>query len=527
MADYCVYWFRKAHEHLPACTAADPVAGRAGLVGTQNIRNNQSRVGGLDYIVRDGTIIEAVENQPWSGEANAHVSIVNWVKTQNPALLPKTRKLWFKVEPSLAAKRIRKRGTGPASKEYELDFRQCTQINSALSDQTDVSGAKALQCNEHPQRCFNGQMIGHEGFLLTPSQREAMLRNDATSAEVLFPYLNGLDALTGAAMARYVLDFEQRNQFEAAAFSAAFDWAKTRVLPDHERKAKEGVDQDGKMRPHHKAFLSRWWQLSFGRPEMLPVIKPLPRYMACAYVTKRPIFMFVSSVIRPSNLIQVFGFADDYSFGLLQSRLHWLWFITKCGKLKLDFRYSAESVFDTFPWPQFERGGTGNLPVPSGNLPLGTTHAPAATKRTASDSLGTAPLPSGQWPDGTGRLPVPPLSSGDLVRIRSVAETAREVRRVRAEALRNLKGGLRALYRTLELPGANPLKDAHAALDAAVLAAYGFNARQDLLAQLLALNLAVAARIERGEPVTAPGIPTGYPSPEKLVTEDCIKPAGS
>jgi hypothetical protein len=44
MADYCVYWFRKTHDLLPLCTAADPVAGRAGLVGTQNIRNNQSRV---------------------------------------------------------------------------------------------------------------------------------------------------------------------------------------------------------------------------------------------------------------------------------------------------------------------------------------------------------------------------------------------------------------------------------------------------------------------------------------------------
>ncbi|MEP6664119.1 MAG: DNA methyltransferase, partial [Verrucomicrobiota bacterium] len=68
MADYCVYWIRKAHEHLPACTAADPVAGRAGLVGTQNIRNNQSRVGGLDHVAKTGTIVEAVENQPWSGE---------------------------------------------------------------------------------------------------------------------------------------------------------------------------------------------------------------------------------------------------------------------------------------------------------------------------------------------------------------------------------------------------------------------------------------------------------------------------
>jgi len=54
-------------------------------------------------------------------------------------------------------------------------------------------------------------------------------------------------------------------------------------------------------------------------------------------------------------------------------------------------------------------------------------------------------------------------------------------------------GGLRAVYRTLELPGRHPLKDAHSALDAAVLAAYGFDAKKDLLAQLLELNLSVAA----------------------------------
>ena len=42
-----------------------------------------------------------------------------------------------------------------------------------------------------------------------------------------------------------------------------------------------------------------------------------------------------------------------------------------------------------------------------------------------------------------------------------------------------------------------------AALDAAVLAAYGFSAKKDLLAQLLALNLVIAAKIERNEPVTA------------------------
>ena len=99
-----------------------------------------------------------------------------------------------------------------------------------------------------------------------------------------------------------------------------------------------------------------------------------------------------------------------------------------------------------------------------------------------------------------------------------------ESRRVRAGALPKLKGGLRALYRTLEWPGANPLKDAHAALDTAVLAAYGFSAKKDLLAQLLALNQEVAAKIENCSPVTAPGVPKHYPDAKQLVTEDCIRP---
>ena len=90
--------------------------------------------------------------------------------------------------------------------------------------------------------------------------------------------------------------------------------------------------------------------------------------------------------------------------------------------------------------------------------------------------------------------------------------------------MEKIKGGLRAVYRTLELPGENPLKDAHAAPGAAVLAAYGLSPNADLLAQLLELNLAVAARIDNDQQVTAPGLPPSFPDPERLITDDCIRP---
>ena len=65
---------------------------------------------------------------------------------------------------------------------------------------------------------------------------------------------------------------------------------------------------------------------------------------------------------------------------------------------------------------------------------------------------------------------------------------------------------------------------AHTTLETAVLDAYAFSPKKDLLAQLLALNLEVAGRIERGEPVVSPGVPKNYPDATKLVTEDSIRP---
>jgi hypothetical protein len=92
----------------------------------------------------------------------------------------------------------------------------------------------------------------------------------------------------------------------------------------------------------------------------------------------------------------------------------------------------------------------------------------------------------------------------------AVAAAAREVRRVRAGALSKTKGGLRALYRTLELPGANPLKDAHAALDAAVLAAYGFNPKK-----ICSPNSSPSTR--KSPPRSKKGNPSPPPAPPKPI----------
>jgi hypothetical protein len=88
-----------------------------------------------------------------------------------------------------------------------------------------------------------------------------------------------------------------------------------------------------------------------------------------------------------------------------------------------------------------------------------------------------------------------------------------------AEAVRPLHSDDRCADRSADIG-----KDAHAAHDAAVLAAYGFDPKKDLLEQLLALNLEVAARISGGQPVTPPGAPAAYGDPTPLITNDRIRP---
>jgi hypothetical protein len=93
---------------------------------------------------------------------------------------------------------------------------------------------------------------------------------------------------------------------------------------------------------------------------------------------------------------------------------------------------------------------------------------------------------------------------------------------LRQAARRRASGGLRGLYRILETPGANPLRDAHDALDTAVRAAYGMKPKEDPLAFLLALNHAVSDREKKGEPVVAPGLPPCVSDSGAFVTDDCV-----
>lgn len=60
---------------------------------------------------------------------------------------------------------------------------------------------------------------------------------------------------------------------------------------------------------------------------------------------------FVTADIISSDAVQIVPNATLYHFGVLTSNVHMAWMRAVCGRLKSDYRYSKEIVYNTFPWP--------------------------------------------------------------------------------------------------------------------------------------------------------------------------------
>lgn len=311
--------------------------------------------------------------------------------------------------------------------------------------------------------------------MLTAHDATTALAKKPNNAEVLFPYLIANDFLgrKDRQPSRYVIDFTELDVLQASAYSELFERVKASVLPartaaaaKEAKRNKPLLDENSnaKVNVHHANFLKRWWRLSYRRTELMDLLSTLPRYIVCGRVTKRPIFEFISPTIHPSDALSVFPFHDDYSFGILSSDAHWAWFTERCSTLTERYRYTSNTLFDSFPWPQ-------------------------------SPKLGA---------------------------VKAVAVAAQKLRQVRRELCEKHDLSLRELYRLAELPGNHPLDDAQGALDAAVRKAYGMATKTDPLKFLFELNQSLAEMEGQDKPVIGPGLPKMFASNESLSSDDCL-----
>ena len=304
--DYCVYWFRRAHDHLQP-------GQRAGLVGTNSVAQNRARGASLEYIIEHGGIItDAVSTQPWPGEANVHVSLVNWIKDPD--------------EP-------------PSSRV--LDGSHVTEISQSL---TPAAAAEITALQANRGRAFQGPIPGDDGYIITRSEAVSLLgRQEAPYARVVKPYLIGRDLTSepGAQPSRWVIDFGRMPLEEAETYPAALATVRERVKPNKDQNRSTDIRD-------------RWWQFTRPRGAMRTAVAGLDRFIAGTATGKRLLLGWVDASVCPSNAVNVFAFDDDYALGILCSSIHGTWARARSSTLKGDLRYTPTTVFATFPWPEPE-----------------------------------------------------------------------------------------------------------------------------------------------------------------------------
>ena len=321
---------------------------------------------------------------------------------------------------------------GGGERDRTLDGQPVAEINADLTSGIDVTKARPLR--ENLGIAFMGVITVGPFDISHPVASEMLVAPNPhrrPNTDVLRPWMNGRD-LTSRSRNRWVIDFGDRSERDAALYETPFAYALEHVKP---------------MREHSSIAHAPWWQHWRPRPEMTVAIDGLHRYIATPLTSKHRVFVWVDGAVVLDHAAAAFARDDDYTFGVLHSRVHELWALAQGTQLETRPRYTPTTTFETFPFPR----------------PTDTQREAIADAARDLDRL------------RTGWLNPPGLSDADLA-----------------------KRTLTNLY------NARPtwLAQAHERLDVAVLAAYGWFAdidREDLLARLLVLNLARAAEEATGD----------------------------
>jgi hypothetical protein len=456
-ADLVCYWFEKARTQIAAGQLS-----AAGLVSTNSIRGGANRKV-LDAIANTTRIFEAWSDEAWVNEGAAvRVSLVAFGGKDELAQLD---------------------GLSVASISADLTP---TETGQAI---VDVTKAKRLSANAGTafvgiQKTGPFEIEGEVArkWLAEPNP------NGKPNSVVVRPWFNGLD-VTRRNRDMWINDFgADMPVSEAALFEKPFEYVTTHVKPMRVGKREARTNEC-------------YWLFQWSRPVMRVAIASLLRIIVTPEVAKHRVFAWLPATTVADKNLSVFARADDTTFGLLHSRFHELWSLRMGTWLGVgnDPRYTPTTCFETFPFPDgltpADTAHQQTETLPSGAR-IPAQIADAALQAAASRIAEAAKTLNDRreaWlnpPEWTVRVPeVTPLG---LDRSPYPDRILPKPGLSEADAKALQKRTLTNLY------NARPawLAMAHAELDAAVAAAYGWAdfspamSDDEVLARLLALNLA-------------------------------------
>ena len=210
-------------------------------------------------------------------------------------------------------------------------------INGYLMDAPDVvieSRSKPI-CNVPPMNFGNMPRDGRN-LIIEADDYEDFLRDEPQAAPFIRPLLGAEEFLHG--LKRYCI------------WLVNADLSLLRKCP----KILDRIEKCRQMRLSSKAAATRRFAATPGL--FCQITQPEGKdYIAIPRVSsERRMYVpigFLTSETKVTDLLQIIPDATLYHFGILTSRMHNAWMRAVAGRLKSDYRYSKDIVYNNFIWP--------------------------------------------------------------------------------------------------------------------------------------------------------------------------------
>ena len=325
----------------------------------------------------------------------------------------------------------------------EHDIR-ASHINGYLIDADDVFvEPRTKPLCDVPQMCKGSQPTDGGNLILSAEERAALIQANPELSKYVRPFVGADEFINGNI--RYCLWLADANPSE--------------IRHSAEVMRRVQAVRDSRM-ASPKAATRKWadYPMLFTenrQPKDTYILVPSVSSERRRYVPMG----FVAPDVVASNLVLLIPNATLYHFGILESTAHMAWMRAVCGRLKSDYRYSANIVYNNFPWPSpLSAAEVTNSPSAREGVPFKAGERESSKIR---GGQGGVDLP----------LDYPRITPAQQERIAQTAQAILDARALYPDS------SLADLYDELTMPA--ELRRAHRQNDEAVAAAYGFDPRLD------------------------------------------------
>ncbi len=218
----------------------------------------------------------------------------------------------------------------------ENRYKICSQISPYLTD-TPVIFVEARNSPicDVPKMRFGSMPRDGGGFVLTPDERAELIKSEPLAEKWIRPYIGAVEFLNNKE--RYCLWLVGADPGEISKCPTV----KKRVEFVRETRASSKAAGTRKFANTPTLFCQ------IAQPDNDYILVPKTssgkrRYIPVGFMDKNTI---------ASDLVFLIPDAGLYEFGILMSNVHNSWMRLVAGRLKSDYRYSKDIVYNDFPWP--------------------------------------------------------------------------------------------------------------------------------------------------------------------------------